>query len=151
MFEILRDLVLRGQLTLSLKLFFFCLSVYPILEHLSKIVMPPDILIVYPMSSYDFSSCISLHAVVTSVKISTRTPAIPGDVNVSKRPPGVPRLNSHVGQKKLGRKPLEAVERAAYQPNAACSVLAPLQSPSPSRPAPVGAGGVNTASRPTGR
>ena len=30
------------------------LSVYPILEHLSKIVMPPDILIVYPMSSYDF-------------------------------------------------------------------------------------------------
>ena len=28
------------------------LSVYPSLEHLSKIVMPPDILIVYPMSSH---------------------------------------------------------------------------------------------------
>ena len=49
MFEILRS---RSPRSIDSPSNF--LSVYPILEHLSKIVMPPDILIVYPMSSYDF-------------------------------------------------------------------------------------------------
>ena len=47
MFEILRS---RSPRSIDSPSNF--LSVYPSLEHLSKIVMPPDILIVYPMSSH---------------------------------------------------------------------------------------------------